>query len=40
MAIQDPLTEIIIGCCFRVANELGAGEAEDAEKSNCRLPSQ
>ena len=21
MAIQDPLTELIIGCCFRVANE-------------------
>ena len=25
MAIQDPLTELIIGCCFRVANELGPG---------------
>jgi len=23
MAIQDPLTVLIIGCCFRVANELG-----------------
>ena len=28
MAIQDPLTEIIIGCCFRVANELGPGFLE------------
>ena len=28
MAIQDPLTELIIGCCFRVANELGPGFLE------------
>ena len=28
MAIQDPLTEFIIGCCFRVANELGPGFQE------------
>ena len=28
MAIQDPLTELIIGCCFRVANELGPGFVE------------
>ena len=28
MAIQDPLTELIIGCCFRVANEMGPGFLE------------
>jgi GxxExxY protein len=28
MAIQDPLTGLIIGCCFRVANELGPGFLE------------
>ena len=28
MAIQDPLTKLIIGCCYRVANELGNGFAE------------
>ena len=28
MPIQDPLTELIIGCCFRVANELGPGFLE------------
>ena len=28
MAIQDPLTELIIGCCYRVANELGNGFLE------------
>ena len=28
MAIQDPLTELIIGCCSRVANELGPGFLE------------
>ena len=28
MTIQDPLTELIIGCCFRVANELGPGFLE------------
>jgi GxxExxY protein len=28
MAIQDPLTGLIIGSCFRVANELGPGFLE------------
>ena len=28
MAIQDPLTGLIIGCCFKVANELGNGFVE------------
>jgi GxxExxY protein len=28
MAIQDPPTGLIIGCCFRVANELGPGFLE------------
>ena len=28
MTIQDPLTGLIIGCCFRVANELGPGFLE------------
>ena len=28
MPIQDPLTGLIIGCCFRVANELGPGFLE------------
>jgi GxxExxY protein len=28
MAIQDPLTGLIIGCCFKVANELGPGFLE------------
>jgi len=28
MAIQDPLTELSLGCCFRVANELGPGFLE------------
>jgi len=28
MAIQDPLTGVIIGCCFKVANELGNGFLE------------
>jgi GxxExxY protein len=28
MAIQDPLTGLIIGYCFRVANELGPGFLE------------
>jgi len=28
MTIQDPLTRLIIGCCFRVANELGPGFLE------------
>ncbi len=28
MAIQDPLTGLIIGCCFRVASELGPGLLE------------
>jgi GxxExxY protein len=28
MAIQDPLTGLIIGCCYRVANELGNGFLE------------
>jgi len=28
MTLQDPLTELIIGCCFRVANELGPGFLE------------
>ena len=28
MPIQDPLTGMIIGCCFRVANELGPGFLE------------
>ena len=28
MPIQDPLTGFIIGCCFRVANELGPGFLE------------
>jgi hypothetical protein len=23
MTVNDPLTEQIIGCCYRVANELG-----------------
>ncbi|WP_306600820.1 GxxExxY protein [Geothrix sp. 21YS21S-2] len=30
MAIQDPLTGLIIGSCFRVANELGNGFVEKA----------
>jgi GxxExxY protein len=30
MAIQDPLTGLIIGCCFKVANELGPGFLENA----------
>jgi len=25
MTVDDPLTEQIIGCCYRVANELGYG---------------
>ena len=33
MAIQDPLTELIIGCCFRVANELGPGFLEVYENA-------
>jgi len=28
MTIQDPLTVLIIGCCFWVANELGPGFLE------------
>jgi GxxExxY protein len=28
MPIQDPLTGLIIGCCFKVANELGPGFLE------------
>ena len=28
MPIQDPLTGLIIGSCFRVANELGPGFLE------------
>jgi hypothetical protein len=28
MAIQDPITEFVIGCCFPVANELGPGFLE------------
>ena len=28
MAIQDPLTGLIIGCCFKVASELGNGFVE------------
>ena len=28
MPIQDPLTGLNIGCCFRVANELGPGFLE------------
>jgi GxxExxY protein len=28
MPIQDPLTGLVIGCCFRVANELGPGFLE------------
>ena len=28
MPIQDPLTGLIIGCCFRVANEPGPGFLE------------
>jgi GxxExxY protein len=28
MVIQDPLTGLVIGCCFRVANELGPGFVE------------
>ena len=28
MPIQDPLTGLIIGCCFRVANALGPGFLE------------
>ena len=28
MPIQDPLTGLIIGCCFRVAKELGPGFLE------------
>jgi GxxExxY protein len=29
MAVQDPLTELVIGWCFRVANELGPGFLEE-----------
>ena len=28
MTVNDPLTEQIIGCCYRVANELGYGFLE------------
>jgi GxxExxY protein len=28
MPIQDPSTALTIGCCFRVANELGPGFLE------------
>ncbi len=33
MAIQDPLTGLIIGCCFRVANELGPGFLEKVHEN-------
>lgn len=32
MVIQDPLTGLIIGCCYRVANELGNGFLEKVYK--------
>jgi len=49
MAIQDPLTGLIIGCCFKVANELGNGFIEkvyenalahDLRKANVKVVQQ
>jgi len=36
MPIQDPLTGLIIGCCFRVANELGPGFLEKVYENALR----
>jgi GxxExxY protein len=39
MAIQDPLTGLIIGCCFKVANELGPGFLEKVYENALVLSS-
>jgi hypothetical protein len=40
MTIQDPIAELIIGCWFRVANELGPGFREKVHENRINFGEQ